>query len=339
MKYRFNHSQIHVAALVAIAVFGWVLGLGIGLIWPADASAGAIMEIRMKSSAKVSGRVVRLIDVSTLSHGQEGMAEKLSRIKVSEAPLPGKSRWVTARQVRMGLTRAGVDASQYRILSNGPARVQRRALQVKAQRICDAVKRHIQANSPWRSDQMKIKPIKFSQDVTVTDGQMSLRVRSPKHSDWLGSIPFTVFVYVDGKIAKKVTVPVTIDVWSDVVLAAIPLGKYQIIESKHVRIEKMNLARVPEKAVLRIEQAVGSRTNRNIAVNSILRSDQLELPPVVKRGDMVQVVAESKHMKVSVKARAKESGAIGKVIRVQNLRSKKTIYAQVVDSQTVQVEF
>jgi flagella basal body P-ring formation protein FlgA len=186
---------------------------------------------------------------------------------------------------------------------------------------------------------MKIRPIKYSQDVTVMDGRLSFQVKSPKHNDWLGSIPFTVLLNVDGKIAKKVTVAVTIEVWSDVVLAAIPLGKYQIIESKHVRIEKMNLARAPENAVLHIEQAVGSRTNRNIAANSILRSDQIELPPVVKRGDVVRVVAESKHIKISANARAKESGAKGKMIRVQNLQSKKTIYAQVVDSQTVQVEF
>jgi flagella basal body P-ring formation protein FlgA len=335
MKHRFNHSQIYVTALAAIAVFG----LAFGLISPKGVSAGAVTEIHMKSSAEVNGRDVRLKDVSTLSHGQEGMAARLGRIKVSKAPLPGKSRWVTAKQVQIGLTRSGVDASLYQIVSNGPTKVQRRALHVKAQRICDAVKRHIQANSPWRSDQIKIKPIKYSQDLTVMDGRLSFQVKSPKHSDWLGSIPFFVFVYVDGQIAKKVTVPVTIDVWSDVALAAIPLGKYQIIESKHIRIKKMNLARVPENAVLHIEQAVGSRTNRNIAVNSILRSDQLELPPVVKRGDVVQVVAESNSMKISVKARAKESGAKGKTIRVQNLRSKKTIYAQVVDSQTVQVEF
>lgn len=335
MKHRFTHLQMHVAALAALAVFGLLLEL----IGPEEASAGDVTEIRMKSSAEVSGRVVRLKDVATLLQGQEGVADRLERIKVSEAPVPGRSRWVTAKQVQMGLARFGVDASLYRILSSGPTKVRRRALQVKAQHICDAVKRHIQANSPWRSDQMKIKPITYSQDVTVVDGQLSFRVKSPKHSDWLGSIPFTVSVFVDGRIAKKVTVPVTIEVWSDVALAAIPLGKYQIIEAKHVRIEKMNLARVPENAVLRIEQAVGSRTNRNIAVNSILRCDQLELPPVVKRGDVVQVVAESKRMKVSVKARAKESGAIGKIIRVQNLRSKKTIYAQVVDSKTVQVEF
>lgn len=335
MKRRFNPSQMLVAALAAIAVCGLVLGL----IEPADASDGAAMEIRMISRAEVSGSVVRLKDVSKLSHAQKGMAERFGRIKVSQAPLPGKSRWVTAKQVQMGLTRSGVDASRYRILSRGPTKVRRRALHVKAQRICDAVKRHIQANTPWRSDQMQIKPIKYSQDVTVADGQLSLQVKSPKHSDWLGSIPFTVFVLVDGKLAKKVMVPATIEVRSDVVLTAIPLGKYQIIESKHVRIEKMNLARVPENAVLYIEQAVGSRTNRNIAVNTILRSDQIELPPVVKRGDVVQVIVESKRMKISVRARAKESGAKGKMIRVQNLRSKKTIYAQVVDSQTVQVEF
>lgn len=335
MKRRFNHSQMHVAALAAIAVFGLILGL----IDPADTSAGAVTEIHMISSAEVRGGVVRLKDVSKLSSAEEAVAQRLGRIKVSEAPLPGKSRWVTAKQVQIGLTRSGVDAALYRILSSGPTRVQRRALQVKAQRICDAVKRHIQANSPWRSDQMKIKPIKCSQDVTVEDGQLSLQVKSPKHSDWLGSIPFTVYVFVDGRIAKKVTVPATIEVWSDVVLAAIPLGKYQIIESKHVRIERMNLARVPENAVLHIEQAVGARTNRNIAVNTLLRSDQIELPPVVMRGDVVQVVAESKRMKISIKARAKESGAKGKMIRVQNLRSQKTIYAQVVDSQTVQVKF
>ncbi len=293
----------------------------------------------MISSTEVSGDAVRLKDVSELSQGQDGVPERLGRIKVSDAPLPGKSRWVSAKQVQMRLARAGVDESIYRILSNGPTRVHRRALLVKAQDICDAVRRHIQANAPWRSDQMKIRPITYSHDVAVSEGQLSFQVRSPKHNDWLGSIPFVVTVIVDGNVAKKVTVPASIEVWSDVALAAIPLGKYQIIEPKHVRFEKMNLARAPANALLNMDQAVGSRTNRNIAANSILRSDQIELPPVVQRGDVVQVIAESRRMKISVKARAKESGAIGKMIRVQNLRSNRTIYAEVLDAQTVLVNF
>jgi flagella basal body P-ring formation protein FlgA len=335
MKRRRNPLPMPVAALAAVALLGW----GLGLTAPAGASSGGVMEIRMRTSADVGGSVVRLKDVSKCSNAEAETLEKLGRIKVSEAPLPGRSRWITAKQVQMGLTRSGVDGSRYRIMGDGPVKVQRRALRVKAQRIRDTVKRYIQANAPWRADQMKIKRITYAHDVTVMDGKLLLQVKSPKHCDWLGSIPFTVLIKVDGAIAKKVTVPATIEVWSDVVLSAIPLGKYQILQSRHVRIEPMNLARVPKNAVLHMDQAVGSRTNRNIAVNTILRSDQIELPPVIKRGDVVQVVAESRHMKISVKARAKESGAIGKNIRVQNLRSKKTIYAQVLDSRTVRVEF
>jgi flagella basal body P-ring formation protein FlgA len=335
MRDRFNHLPTTVALLAAIALLGW----GLGLSGPAEASSGALMEIKLRSQAEVGGSVVRLKDVATCSGAEPKMLEQVGRIKVGEAPLPGKSRHVTEKQVRMGLTRSKVEASRYRIVGSGPVKVRRRALHVKAQRIRDAVKRYIEAKSPWPADQMKIKRVKYAHDVTVTDGRLRLQVRSPKHCDWLGPIPFTVLVTVDGNIAKKVTVPATIEVWSDVVLSAIPLGKYQIIKSKHVRTERMNLARVPKNAVRHIDQAVGSRTNRNIAVNTILRSDQVELPPIIKRGDVVQVVAESKHMKISIKARAKESGAKGKNIRVQNLRSRKTIYAQVVDSQTVRVEY
>ncbi len=314
-------------------------GLGIAICTPSFVSGDNAIAIQMRSSAAVGKNTVQLKDVAQITHTDAQTKDRIGRIKVAEAPLPGRSRWVTARQVQMGLARAGIESSDYRIQKNGPTRVSRHAATVSSRRIRDAVEGHILANAPWDADQMKIRQIAYSQDVTVAQGQLSLRVQSPKHIDWLGSIPFTVLITVDGTIAKKVTVPATIEVWSDVVVLAKPLGKYQTIEAHHTRIEKMNLARVPSNAVLNIDQAIGSRTNRNIVANSILRNDQIELPPVVKRGDVVQVVAESKRMKISIQAMARENGAVGKVIRVQNLRSKKTIYAQVVDSQTVQVDF
>ena len=220
-----------------------------------------------------------------------------------------------------------------------PAAVRRGTRQVSAQQIRAAVTQYIHQNAPWRSDQLKIRHVKFDRPVTVSGGAIALAVQPPKHTDWLGPVPFTVKVMVNGTVAGKVTVPANIEAWNDVVLVAKPLGKYQTIEPKHIRIEKMNLARVPANAVFAADQAVGARTNRSIAANTILRSDQVESPPLVERGDVVQVVAESKRMKISIQALAREDGARGEVIRVKNLRSKKTIYAKVVDSQTVRVEF
>jgi flagella basal body P-ring formation protein FlgA len=42
---------------------------------------------------------------------------------------------------------------------------------------------------------------------------------------------------------------------------------------------------------------------------------------------------------VAAKGMARESGAVGDRIRVMNLRSRKIIYAQVLNEMTVQVEF
>jgi flagella basal body P-ring formation protein FlgA len=122
-------------------------------------------------------------------------------------------------------------------------------------------------------------------------------------------------------------------------MTAKPLGKYQPIDADDIRIKRVNLARVPSNAIMDANQVLGRRPNRNIAANCVLRNDQVELPPVIKRGDVVQVVAESSILRIEAKAMAKENGVVGDRIQVMNLRSKKIIYAQVMDGQTVEVEF
>jgi flagella basal body P-ring formation protein FlgA len=168
---------------------------------------------------------------------------------------------------------------------------------------------------------------------------MRIHVRHPKHTDWLGPVSFSVSFSVRGHLVKKISVPATIEVWSDVIVAAKPLGRNQPVSPGSIKVVRMNLSRAPANAILSKEQVVGMRVNRSIAANSILRSDQIEIPPVVKRGDLVQVLAQSKGMKISVKGVAKQNGGVGERIRVQNMRSKRIIYAQVLDDQTVQVDF
>jgi flagella basal body P-ring formation protein FlgA len=202
-----------------------------------------------------------------------------------------------------------------------------------------AVKAFIMRRAPWKPDQLKITRLTFDQELTVPSGDIGYRVTAPKHTDWLGPIPFCVHILVDGREALKVHAPATIEVWSDVVLTVKPLGKYQPIEADDIIVKKMNLARVPANVVVRADQVLGLRARHSIAANCLLRNDQIESLPVIRRGDVVQMIAESDVLKVAAKGMAKENGAVGERIRVMNLRSRKIIYAQVLNEQTVQVEF
>ena len=68
------------------------------------------------------------------------------------------------------------------------------------------------------------------------------------------------------------------------VLTARPLGKNQPIGASDIQVKKMNLARVPSKALFDPKQVIGKRSSRTIAVNTILRSDQVHEPLMVRKG-------------------------------------------------------
>lgn len=210
---------------------------------------------------------------------------------------------------------------------------------VSPEKIHSAIKKHILTHAPWDPDQMTIGAIRFNRPISVPAGKVTLRVAAPKHTDWIGAVAFSVNLMVDGKKVDRLTVPAHLDVWSDVIVTTRPLGKYEPIGENDIRIEKMNLARVSSSVIDSADDVFGRRTKRNIAANCILRKDMVEIQPIVKRGEMVQVLAESPILKISVKGIAKQDGAKGDRIKVVNIRSKKVIYARVVDGRTVQVDF
>ena len=217
--------------------------------------------------------------------------------------------------------------------------VVQKAQVLEPERIRAAVHGYIVQHAPWAADQLTVKKINFNRPVRLPKGKIGLQVAAPKHTDWLGAIGFSVGVTVNGKKVTQLIVPANIEVWSDVVLTSKPLGRFQPIGPDDLHVKKMDLARVSSNAVVDINHVVGSRAKRPIAANCVLRKDLVEMPPSVKRGDLVSVVAESAHLKISIKGMAKEDGRIGDRIKIVNIRSKRSIYALVVDDRTVRVEF
>jgi flagella basal body P-ring formation protein FlgA len=54
---------------------------------------------------------------------------------------------------------------------------------------------------------------------------------------------------------------------------------------------------------------------------------------------VVEIVAETRGFKVTALGQVKKKGALGERIPVMNFESKKVLYARVVDSKTVKIDF
>ncbi|MDY7031200.1 MAG: flagellar basal body P-ring formation chaperone FlgA, partial [Thermodesulfobacteriota bacterium] len=152
-----------------------------------------------------------------------------------------------------------------------------------------------------------------------------------------GSIP--IVFKVNNTFEKKTWVTVEVDVFGDVVISPKHLGKSTIMSKEDVRLETRNLARLPRNTIAQLEDVIGKRTKRVVDANSVITTDMLDLPPVVRRGDLVTLIAETNALKITTLGEVRESAIQGETIRVLNVSSKKEIYGKVVDSSTVKVEF
>jgi flagella basal body P-ring formation protein FlgA len=88
--------------------------------------------------------------------------------------------------------------------------------------------------------------------------------------------------------------------------------------------------------------AIGDRSfifARAVSAGRMLTWRDITRRPLVKKGDVVEVSANSGQLVVTMKALAMESGAQGDTVTVRNTVSLKNFAAVVVDENRVQVRF
>jgi flagella basal body P-ring formation protein FlgA len=154
-----------------------------------------------------------------------------------------------------------------------------------------------------------------------------------------GTLPLNIFFSIDGSPIKRLMVTANIVLMKDVPVTRRPIARYQLIQAEDLMMQTMDVTDLPANAVFAFEDIKGQRARRNIGPRTVLRKDQLEFPPAVKKGDRVLIVAESGGLRITTTGEVKSQGKVGDRVRVENLDSNKTLFARVIDARTVQVEF
>lgn len=303
------------------------------------ATAAGTVDIHLLAEATITSDTITLGQIAEINGPSESTGNALAALELGTSPRPGRSVYIHPGRIETLLKDKGYSPNQFSLAAAGPVKVLRGYKDLTAKRVTDAVKAYILQAAPWDRSQIKIRYVKYNQSYRLPPGNLDLRVSAPKHTDWIGAIAFRVDVYVNGRPVQKMSVPAHIEVWSDVIVAAKPLARRQPIDHDDIKIERMNLARTPKNVIVRKDQVIGNRTTSAIARNAILCTDDIEMPPSVRKGDVIQLVAETPLLRVTTKGVAKDKGAVGERIRVLNLRSNKIIYAQIVDQSTARVSF
>ncbi|WP_297056994.1 flagellar basal body P-ring formation chaperone FlgA [Thermosulfurimonas sp.] len=154
-----------------------------------------------------------------------------------------------------------------------------------------------------------------------------------------GSNTLLVDYLQNGRLLVRVRVLGYVEVRVPVVVLTRPVPRGACLTREDLTVVRRPLTRLPQDVIGDIREALGKCARYGLSPGRPLRASQIEIPPIVRRNQIVNIVARGRFITVVTKGQAREDGRPGEIIRVRNLSSKREIYARVVDAHTVEVSF
>ena len=304
-----------------------------------EVNAADVTRIRILPNVQINDEDILLGEIAGIKGDDPLLLQKLNSIVIAKSPLPGRSRTLENQAFKIRLKQSGIDLSQLALNIPANVVVTRNCIEVSRERIKALVSDFIEKNILKDHVDGSIKDIQVANGLQLPNGRITFKIKPPPNRDLLGKIPFSVHFDVNGKFYKRVWATATVELMSEVVITKKPLGRHKPITEDDIELLKMDLTKLPSGVITDLEAVLGKRTIRSIGAKTVLRANLLELPPLVKRGDVVVIIAESGGLKITALGQVKKTGRLGENIPVMNYDSKKILHGRVMDSSTVKVEF
>ncbi len=103
----------------------------------------------------------------------------------------------------------------------------------------------------------------------------------------------------------------------------------EVLKPSDLALERRPKSEFTAQTLTTLEQAVGQASRRALRAGLVLRQGDLMKPELVQRHETVTIVYEVPGIVLTVRGKAMDPGAMGDVINVLNIQSKRTIQATV----------
>mgnify|MGYP000340530716 CR=1 FL=1 len=122
-----------------------------------------------------------------------------------------------------------------------------------------------------------------------------------------------------------------------VIILKRPVLNKSILSEEDIEVELKPLSRLPQDVILDKNSVLGKEVRMSLKAGTILRYSHLERPVIIKRNQMVYIIARGKNFVVKARGLALQEGREGASIKVKNISSKKILWGKVISPEEVEV--
>ncbi len=141
------------------------------------------------------------------------------------------------------------------------------------------------------------------------------------------------------KVLKRINLTVLLKLYKNIWVASRDIKRGEIISEDYIKQAKVDIYSIKREYYKSLKNIIGKTAKINIKEGSLFTTRNIWQPPAIKRGEVINIIAENEFIKVTAKGKALKDGKIGETILVENLSSHRRIAAKVINDNTVKVPF
>lgn len=301
------------------------------LLFGGSCAFALTLEVYLKEAVTVFGETLTLGDVADISYPDPRWEDALRKLSLGVLPPPGSERTITPREIYTRIVEQRVPGLDYIYFSGAPAvRVQTEGMMLPKEAIAEKIRAALQERFP----QAERIEVTLLEEKEVAFPSAAFAVILPATVKPWGT---QRAVLVDATETYKKEVRFVPSVYRPVVRAVRNLASGETLREGDVTIRLEPLSPENEKALGNLDAVLGKSLRRAVRAGDIVVPSSLAREVLVKRGDLVTLVAQYKGVVVTTTGKARGEGSLGDRIVVENLSSRKRMEGIIVDERTVQV--
>lgn len=289
------------------------------LLFPLSCFAGLQPELTFSSATEVSPRTeITIYDIVEARNVTDDLIAQMKSLKIAD----GKSNRIEKNELAKTLRHL-----QAKFILPTEIKIVRSKNEVSRMEVERKIKNHMQVGCFDCDLQIQVSSVPVN---LASDWELDLNVDLTKNSTM---IP----IFSNSQPDKKGWVVAQIKRYQKVPVLNHAVRMGDVFTREMFSLEKRMLLNARE-TVLKVEAVEGMQASRYINAGQILTYADLKKETVVKRGQIVKVLAGNKAIEVSMSGQVEETGAIGDIVRVKNIDSQKVFAARVIDRGVVRIE-
>jgi len=231
-------------------------------------------------------------------------------------------------------------ARQYNVAWRSVSRADRAVLEwpgrpLRKEDASEAVR--IAITAAGAADDIDIDLAGFTPPIVPVEAATTSTVSQLDYDGNTGRFSAALTVTADGMNPIDTRISGRADAMVEAPVALTRLLPETVLRAEDVRNARVRTAILQNDVARSLDQIVGMQLRRPVAAGQPLRLADLTRPPLVQRGATVRVEMSSAGLSVSGQLVALDAGAEGERIRVQNINSHASLFAEVVGPGQVRV--